>query len=87
MAAAAPAKHFGPVHEEATVGAGEDRVREWPVEARPAGSAVELGRRIEQWKHAPRTRECAAAMLLIEGTREGALRAGFTKDVVAFGAE
>src|SRR5262245_29878960 len=87
MAAATPAEHFGSVHEQAAVGPRDHRVRKWPIEARPARAAVELGRRAEEWKDAPLAGEGAAAMLLVERTCEGPFGACFAEDMVALRAK
>ena len=49
---------------QSSVGPGDDRARQRPPEARPAGAAVELGRRAEQRQRATRADEYAPAMLL-----------------------
>jgi hypothetical protein len=87
MAAAAPAQNFGSIHEETMIGVRDECVRERPEEARPAGSAVELGRGAEQWKQASGADKSAAAMLIIEWTGERPLGPGFAQDVVPLRAE
>ena len=72
MAAAAPAMHLGPNHEQAAVLARADSVRERCGEARPAGAAVELRRRREQRQVAAGATEGAWPMLVV---RAGSSRA------------
>src|SRR6516165_8737252 len=63
MSAAPPAMHFGARQQQQVVGGGTHRVRQRPIEARPAGLAVVLGLRREQRKVAARTGERALALL------------------------
>src|SRR5690348_9830954 len=87
MAPAAPAVHFGALHEEAAVLRCGNGVRQGLIEARPAGAAVELGVRREHRESAARTREGALAFLVIERARERTLGALPTKTVELRGVE
>ena len=82
MAAAAAAQHLGALHQQAVVGVGDDRSGKGPVEARPTGPAVELGRGIEQRLIAAGAAELPAAMLLVEGARKRPLGPGLPQDLV-----
>ena len=87
MPAASPAQDLGPVHEQAAVGARDDGAGEWPIEARPAGTAVEFRGRAKQRKGASRTRKRSAAMLHVERTGERPLGPRLAQDVIAVRAE
>src|SRR5688572_2552500 len=83
MPAAAAAEDVRPLHQQAAVGLGDDRIGERSIEARPARAAVELGRRAEKRKAASRTVEQALAMLLVERTGIGPLGARLAQDMIA----
>src|SRR6266481_2357654 len=69
MSAAAPAMHLGAWQQQQVVGGGADRVRQRPIEARPAGLAVVFGFRREQPKIAARADKRALALLVVERAR------------------
>src|SRR5450631_3380508 len=64
MSAAAPAMHFGAFHPETPVGFGAHRTFDRTPETRPAGSAIELGLRLEECQFAGGADEDALAMLV-----------------------
>src|SRR5262249_43556550 len=82
MSAAAPAMHLGTWQQQQVVGGGADRVRQRPIEARPAGLAVVFGFRREQRKIAARAGKRAFALLVVERARARGLGAVPTQDVV-----
>src|SRR5262245_36282666 len=74
MAAAAPAMHFGALHEMAAVGLRLDGVaRHRGVEARPAGAGVELGVRIEERRATPGAHIGSRVVRVPKGSGEGTL--------------
>ena len=87
MTAAAPAKHLRSLHKQAVVGTLDDGTAKRTIKTRPAGAAVELGRRAEQRKRAPRAEECAAAILIVQGARECPFGPRFAQDSVTFRAK
>src|SRR5215218_7728012 len=87
MAAAAAAMHLGADHAVAAVGRGLDRARDRVVEARPAGTALELLLGCEQFLPAPRAGERAGALLVIERAGAGTLGAVAAQDIVLLGGE
>src|SRR5437899_11128657 len=82
MSAAAPAMHLGAWQQQQVVGGGADRVRQRPIEARPAGLAVVFGFRREQRKIAARAGKRALALLVVERARARGFGAMATQDVV-----
>src|SRR3954469_872300 len=87
MTAAASAMHFAAQHAERGVVFLSDRIRQRFVEARPAGAAVELGRRRKQRIAAARARECAGAFLVSERAGERAFGALLAQDAVLIGGQ
>ena len=74
MPSAAPAVVFAARHDQFEIQFGDDGLVQWLPEAGPAGAAVEFGLGAEQGQPAAGADEDAAAMLLVEGAGEGALR-------------
>src|SRR5690348_2488253 len=87
MAAAFGAVNLDPGHEEGPVGGRRHRLIERLEEARPAGAAVELGRRFEKRLAAARTGEHAVALFLVERAGAGALGTVLAQHVVGLGAQ
>src|SRR5207253_4634161 len=74
-------------HEEAAVGVGLDPVLERRREARPAGTAVELGAGVEQGLAAAGAVIDPGAVLLVERARPGALGAVLAQHPVLLGRQ
>ncbi len=87
MPAAARAQDFGALHQQAAIAAFDHRMRQRLPEARPAGAAIELGRRAEQGQHAAGADEPAAAMFVQQRTGEGMLGARLAQHGIALGPE
>src|SRR4029079_11691814 len=83
MSAAPRAQHLGSLHHQAAVAALHHRAPQNLPEARPTGSAVELGRRAEQRKRAAGADEGAAAMLFEQRARERPFGAGLSAAGIA----
>jgi len=87
MAAEPVAVDFGAGHAVAPVGRGFDRTFHGIVEARPAGAAIELLFRHEQWLAAPRTRKGAVTFFVVERAASGRLGAVLAHHLVLIGRE
>src|SRR5262245_41854257 len=87
VAAAAAAMDLGAPHAVAVVERFLDCTGLWVVEARPAGAALELGLRHEQFLPAAGTRKRARALLIIERAASRRLGAMLAHDVELFGRE
>src|SRR5262245_44829351 len=87
VAATAAAVHFRARHPEAAVAGGLDRPRNRIVEAWPAGAALELGLRDEQWLPAAYAGEGACALLIIKRAAAGRFRAVSAHDRILLGRE
>src|SRR3979411_2470667 len=82
MAAAAAAMNFGPQHPQGPVFGLADGVLERLIKTPPAGAALELRLRSEQWQVAAGAGEDALAMLLEERARSRTLGALLAQDVI-----
>ena len=85
--AAARAQHFGPLYHQLVIPPRDDRMRKHLPEARPAGAALELGRRAEQRKRAAGADEDALAMLIEHRARESMLGRRFAQHRIALRSE
>src|SRR5262245_30059091 len=77
VSAAAPAVNRGAYRSERRVTTRADGIRQRRPEARPAGAALEPGRRRKQVEAAARASEIAGTFLVQERARVGALRRAF----------
>src|ERR1700720_2067861 len=74
MPAAAPAMHLGALHQKTPVGFGAHRAVDRSPEARPSGSALELGLRLEERQFAAGAGEDTLAMLVKQWAAAGRFR-------------
>src|SRR5262245_22845270 len=82
MAPTAGAVHLGARYEKRAVRMGFHGIRQWLIEARPAGSAFKLRIRREKRQIAPSARERSLALFLVERTASGTFGALLTQDRV-----
>src|SRR5262249_47469719 len=87
MPAAARAVVLSARIDELVVDLGLDPALDDVVEARPAGAAVELRARLEQWQRAARADERSLPLLFVQRARERPLGAFLAQDVELRGRE
>src|SRR6185437_15825359 len=87
MPAAFRAMHLGPRHEQGAILRGADTTLDRRVKTRPAGAALELGRRVVDRRAATRTDEGAGSLFLVERAGPGALRAVLAQHMIRLWAE
>src|SRR3954462_6593857 len=83
MAAAIGAMHLGAAHKEAAVFGLTHRTLQRGVEARPARAALKFGLGIEQRLATAATEKRAGALLRVQRTGPGALRAVLAQHMIA----